>query len=353
MSTESLEIRPGDCADDERRDRYVAAHPQGTFFHLSGWRRVIERVMGHRGADLCAWRGDELVGVFPLMRCVSLFGAPSLLSMPYAVYGGPLGDADEIQRALFDAAEREALEEKVGRLEMRFLHEPGEAFASAPLEASQLYYTFIRELPDTPEGVAAAMPKKARAEARKARKRHGLELSEGNWYIEDLVRMFHRNKHSLGSPALPMKLFQAFLEEFGDRVRVHLVRRGSQPLAAVMSFLFEDTLLAYYSGTAVGADREYSASNFMYMALQEWSVENGFRHFDFGRSRADAGAFKFKQHQGFTARPLPYRYRLVRDDHLPSLNPSNPKTRILQSVWSRMPLKLATGLSTTLSRYLP
>jgi len=353
MSSVPLEIRPGDSADDERRDRFVAAHPQGTFFHLSGWRRVIEKVMGHRGADLCAFRGEELVGVFPLMRSASLFGPPSLISMPYAVYGGPLGETDEVQRALFDAAERIALEEGVGRLEMRFLHEPGEAFDSAELAESELYYTFIRELPDTPEGVAAAMPKKARAEARKARKRHGLELSEGHWYVDDLVRLFHRNKHSLGSPALPMKLFRSFQEEFGDLVRVHLVRRGSEPLAAVMSFLFEDTLLAYYSGAAVGADRAYSASNFMYMALQEWAVVHGFRHFDFGRSRADAGAFHFKEHQGFTAQPLPYRYRLVKDQHLPSLNPSNPKTRVLQKVWRRMPLSVASGLSTPLSRYLP
>ena len=120
-----------------------------------------------------------------------------------------------------------------------------------------------------------------------------------------------------------------------------------------MSFCFRDELLAYYSGTAPGADREFSASNFMYLALQEWAVRQGFSRFDFGRSRKDAGAFRFKQHQGFEPADLHYVYRLVRDRELPSLNPSNPKTRVLQENWRRLPAGLARRLSGPLARFLP
>jgi hypothetical protein len=134
---------------------------------------------------------------------------------------------------------------------------------------------------------------------------------------------------------------------------VHLVHRGKEPLAAVMSFLYGDTLLAYYSGTAADADRSYSASNFMYMALQEWSAARGFKHFDFGRSRRDSGAFSFKENQGFEARALHYRIALVRDRALPSFNPSNPKTKILRDTWRRLPPWLATRLSDRVARYVP
>jgi predicted N-acyltransferase len=210
-----------------------------------------------------------------------------------------------VQHALFEEAERQAVAEGMGRLELRCLEDPG-----LDLPASGLYATFIRELPAKVEDVLAGMPKKARAEARKARNKHGLELSSGNWYVDDLVRLFHRNKRDLGSPALPIALFKTLMDEFPDQVVVHLVRRGSQPLSAVMSFLFQDQVLAYYSGTAEGADRAYSASNFMYLALQEWCVERGYRIFDFGRSRKDSGAHSFKVHQGFEPRDLNYRYRL-------------------------------------------
>lgn len=346
--SEGLEIRLSTPADDEARDRLVRETPGGTFFHLAGWRRAVERVMGHRGRDLLALEGDRLRGVLPLVACRGLRGRVSWISVPYAVYGGPVGDSPEVREALFREAERRALEAGVGRLELRCLEDPG-----LDLPGSELYATFLRDLPERPDEVLGLMPKKARAEARKARERHGLELSEGLWFLDDLLRLFHRNKRSLGSPALPRRWFETLIEELPGQVTVHLVRRGTEPLAAVMSFLFGDTVLAYYSGTADGADRSYSASNFMYLALQEWSVERGFRVFDFGRSRKDAGAFRFKEHQGFVPRDLPYRYRLVRDRDLPSLTPSNPRTRSVREAWSRLPLWLTTRLSTPASRLLP
>ncbi|MCP3920345.1 MAG: FemAB family PEP-CTERM system-associated protein [bacterium] len=343
-----ITIRPATTADDEARDAFVRGAERGTFFHLSGWRRTVERVMRHRGCDLLALRGDEVVGVLPLMECRGLRGGRSLISIPYAVYGGAAGTSREVEHALFAEAERLAVAQNVGRLELRCLDDP-----ELDLPGSELYATFIRELPEKPEDVLAKMPKKARAEARKARKKHDLELSEGDWYVEDLIRLFHRNKRSLGSPALPAAMFKTLMEEFPGEFVVHLVRRGSEPLAAVMSFLFRDQVLAYYSGTGEGVDRAFSASNFMYLSLQEWCIEHGYRIFDFGRSRKDSGAHSFKTHQGFEPRDLHYRYRLVKDDAPPSLNPSNPKTKVLQDTWRRLPLWMTSRLSTRASRYLP
>jgi hypothetical protein len=197
------------------------------------------------------------------------------------------------------------------------------------------------------------MPKKARAEARKARTKFGLEMGEGEWYADDLARLFLENKHGLGSPSLPPRHFRALLESFPGEVFVHLVRRERMPLAAVMSLAFRDTLIAYYAGTAVGADRSFKASNFMYLALQEWAVRRGFRVFDFCRSRADSGAFAFKCHQGFEPRQLHYRYHLVRARRVPSFTPSNPKTQVLRATWARLPRWLVRRASNRLARYLP
>jgi len=344
----ALLLRAGLAGDDARRDAFVRAHPRGTFFHLSGWRRVVEKVHGHEPLDLLAWRGERLAGVLPLMLCHGPFGARKLISMPYATYGGPLGDEPAVERALVERAGELARELRAGYIELRCIDDPG-----LDLVPSALYATFMRELPTTPEGVLAAMPKKARAEARKARDKHHLELSSGHWYLDDLQRMFLFNKHALGSPGLPAAHFQTILKQFEREVFVHLVRQGGTPLSAVMSFAHGDTLIAYYAGTQPGADREFSASNFMYMALQEWAVERRFKRFDFCRSRIDSGAFEFKRHQGFEPRPLNYRYRLVRDRRPPNFNPSNPRTAVLRNAWSRLPLWLARSLSDRLARYLP
>ena len=309
--------------------------------------------MRHRQRDLIALRGDEVAGVLPLIECKGLRGGRSLISVPYAVYGGPVAADDEVRGALLTGAEELARSTGVGRLELRCREDIGLEWP-----ASALYATFEKELPDKVEDVLAGMPKKARAEARKARTKHGLELDEGLWYLPDLVRLFHRNKHSLGSPSLPVSFFQALIDENNlpgrsPEVFVHLVRRGAEPLAAVMSFAYEGSLCAYYSGTGEGVDRSYSASNFMYLALQEWCVERGYTHFDFGRSRKDSGAFSFKERQGFEAVDLHYRFLLVKDKAPPSLNPSNPKTKILQDTWRRLPEWMTRQLSKRLCRYLP
>jgi len=348
MKRSEFEVRAGSPKDDEERDAFVREHKNGSFFHLAAWERVVETVFGNPRRDLLAWNGDRLVGALPLMNTPGFLGGKNLVSVPYGVYGGPLGVDGNVEQALLAEATGIADREQVGHLELRYAWNPG-----SELAGSTLYNTFIKDLPEKPEDVLAAMPKKARAEARKARKNHDLELSTGVWYVEDLYRMFVRNKHGLGSPSLPKRMFETMIREFNGSVQIHLVRKERDPLAAVMTFAYGDTLIAYYSGTALNADRNYSASNFMYLALQEWAIEQGFRVFDFGRSRVGSGAFKFKVHQGFEPTPLEYRYHLVRHRGTPTFTPSNPKTHALQAIWRQLPLWMVTRLSDVASPYLP
>ena len=341
--------------DDGARDAFVRNHPDGTLFHDSRWKRAIQRTFGHIPRDFGVFRGEDMVGLLPLMRVPRLPLGRNLVSMPYGVYGGPLtaDDAPDALGELLARATGDARAEGVARLELRCDKAlPDPIMQRFGLANSALYSTFVRQLPDKPEDVLAMMPKKARAEARKARNRHGLELIEGRWYAEDLYRMFLKNKRSLGSPGLPAKLFHELMTILGEDAVVHLVTRERQPLSAVMSFAYKGSLVAYYSGTEPGVDRLYSASNFMYMALQEWAVERGFREFDFCRSRGDSGAFQFKLHQGFEPRQLNYTYLGIKAEGLPSFTPSNPRTATLRKAWSHLPPPVVERLSPFLSRYL-
>jgi FemAB-related protein (PEP-CTERM system-associated) len=348
MSQIRLTVRAGTAADDGARDVFVDGHSAGTFFHRSGWRRAVERVMGHKGRDLLALRGEQLVGVLPLMACRGLTGRVRLISMPYAVYGGALGEDAEVAAALVQRARAQAEEQAVGLLELRCLEDPGLGWPQSSLHA-----TFIKDLPSAPAEVLAGMPKKARAEARKARDRHGLVHQVGDAYVETFARLFHANKHSLGSPSLPLSFFRALLEECAGSVSVHVIEHAGIPVAALMGFHHGGDFLAYYSGSAPGADRDLSASNFLYLALQEWAVGRGFRRFDFGRSRKDSGAYRFKVHQGFEPTELHYSFHLVRAGSLPSLNPSNPKLHLAQATWRHLPMGLTRIFSGPLARFLP
>ena len=347
-SPAEVAVRPALPEDASAVDAFVLSSEAGTFFHLTGWTRAVVEEFGHRDRSLVAERGDEIVGVLPLTECAGLLGGRALISNAYAVYGGPAAVDREAELALVRAAEELAVVERVGRLELRCQRDLDVGF-----ERLDLHATFIRELPGSAEEVLKCMPKKSRADARKARQQHGLTLREGRWYVGDLARLFHQNKQALGSPALPATFFARLLAIFPERATIHLTKQGEEPVMAVMSFLFRDQVLAYYSGTAANADRRCKASAFTYMALQEWSIDAGYRVFDFGRSRKGSGAFAFKARQGFEPAELYYQIRRVRDQALPSLNPSNPKTLILQRTWRSLPAGLATRLSARASRYLP
>ena len=83
-------------------------------------------------------------------------------------------------------------------------------------------------------------------------------------------------------------------------------------------------------------------------------MSRGFRVFDFGRSRRDSGAAKFKKNMGFDAIDLRYEYLLLAENaKIPTFNPSNPKLDKPRQLWSKLPLFVANSLGGRLSRYLP
>ncbi|MBL6721129.1 MAG: GNAT family N-acetyltransferase [Planctomycetes bacterium] len=349
MSAAGLTIRRATVTDDPAWDALVLGAAEGTAFHRPHWLRAACSRFGHQDRTLVAQdAAGSLVGVLPLVEFRGLGSGRAWISVPYAVYGGAVATTAEAVEALHQTAARVAQQERIGRLELRCRRDPG-----LDWEAGVLHEGFSRDLPADPAAVLGSMPKKARADARRARRDLGLELEEGRWYLPDLVRLFQRNKQALGTPALPYGWFEDLALADLDRTHLHVVRRGHEVLAAVLSFSYQGELHAYYSGTAEGADRSYKASSFLYCALQEWAIERGFTRFDFGRSRIGSGAHDFKRRQGFEPEPLGYRTLLVRDRSLPSLNPSNPRTAWAQRVWRGLPRDLAVPLGGYLSRFLP
>lgn len=339
------ELLPG---EDAKWDAFVKDHPSGTFFHLSGWRKVVEDTFRHEPIYLIAENRGEWLGVLPLFRVKSPFTGNNLISIPYAVYGGPLSAGDDVTESLMEEAQVIGRRLGVEYVELRDLKQ-----VDPDVPGSDLYVTFRQELPADPAAVLPAIPKKARAEVRRARDKFefSCEISDD---LVSFYRLFVANKQRLGSPSLPYRWFRALREEFGSRLVLHIVREpGGAPAAAVISFVMNDVLYAYYSGAA-RSKHKTGVNNFMYCSIMEWASEQGYRLFDFGRSRRETGPAAFKKNMGFTATPLYYQYWMLQPDaHIPEFNPSNPKLDLPRRVWSHLPPLLARGLSGRLSKYLP
>ncbi len=342
--TRVREILPG---EDARWDAFVSRHPQGTFFHLTGWSRVVQQTFRHASHHLVVERGRQWLGVLPLFEAKSPFLGRNFVSTPYAVYGGVLAESVPAQDELLAHAAALGREHAAGYVELRHLEErPGER------PTSPLYVTYRCDLPDDPAAVLPSLPKKARAECRYAIKA-GVEVRDDGT-VDQLYELFSINKRRLGSPALPRRWFHALVEEFGKAVVIHrAVDAAGTTLAAVMSFCFKDTVYAYYSG-ALDRANDKGVNNQIYCGIMEWAAAKGYARFDFGRSRADSGPARFKKHMGFVAEPLHYEYLLVGDGaKIPEFHPGNPRLALPRRLWSRLPMFVTNRLGARLSRYLP
>src|SRR3546814_12323527 len=92
-----------DGADPEW-DRFIEGRPDATFFHLSGWKTVIEESFGHRCHYLMARQAGEVVGILPLTHVRGRIFGNSLISNGFCVYGGPLVATPAALGALDDPA---------------------------------------------------------------------------------------------------------------------------------------------------------------------------------------------------------------------------------------------------------
>ena len=103
-------------------DAFVDRSPEATFFHGAGWKQVIEDSFGHRCYFLCAWSGDQVRGVLPLVHVRSRIFGNALISNAFCVYGGPVATDRDALLALDEAAKELARELHVDYLEYRSGH---------------------------------------------------------------------------------------------------------------------------------------------------------------------------------------------------------------------------------------
>ena len=145
-------------------DGFVAAHPQGTFFHQSAWQGVIERAFGHAGRFVFAEQDGAIVGVLPLAEMRTRLFGHTLVSLPFCVYGGPIAVDDRVAAAL--RAHAQALMAGCGAAAVEMRYRQVQADDWTPREA--LYATFRRPITGDDEANLKAVPRKQRAVVRKA-----------------------------------------------------------------------------------------------------------------------------------------------------------------------------------------
>lgn len=327
----------GDRKTNAAWDAFVNACPDATFFHKSGWQKIIRSVFAHRTWFLYAERAGIIEGVLPLAQVKSRVFGNSLVSLPFAVYGGVAAVNDEAVGVLELEAQKIAERLRVDHLEFRNIQR---RHTEWPVQ--DLYVRFRKPIAAEVDANMMAIPRKQRAMVRKGIK-NGL-LSEIDTDVNRFFTLYANNVHRHGTPALPKRYFEALQNEFDSDCEVLTVSTSDgRPLSSVLSFYFRDEVLPYYAGDEISA-RDLAANDFKYWELMRRSCERGLKIFDYGRSKQGTGSYSFKKNWGFEPESLHYEYCLYRRESIPQNNPSNAKYRLLIETWRRMPVSVANWL---------
>ena len=97
------ELQPNAPSQETAWDQFVRSSPNGTVFHLTAWKRVVETVFRMTPHYLFATDGDTIRGVLPIFEVRGLLSGHVLISVPYGVYGGLCGTDPEARASLLDS----------------------------------------------------------------------------------------------------------------------------------------------------------------------------------------------------------------------------------------------------------
>jgi FemAB-related protein (PEP-CTERM system-associated) len=331
-------------------DAFVTAHDGSTPFHLTAWSKAVERGCGQKPHYLIASDGaGAIAGVLPLTIVKSLLFGNALASVGFAVDGGVLATSPSAAAGLVAAAEALAKAEGINTLELR-----GGQLPSAGYTLDETTYLgFSRPLAKDDEAELLAIPRKQRAEVRKALG-FELEVKVGRSAADrrDHYLVYSTSVRNLGTPVFPKALFDAVLDEFGEAADILTVSKDGQALASVLSLYHKGVVMPYWGGGVADA-RTWRANDMMYYALMGHARDaKGCSQFDFGRSKTGTGPAAFKRNWGFDGQTLSYAKKAMDGSAPRDINPTSAKYTLMVNNWKRLPLWLANRIGPLLSRGL-
>ncbi len=337
----------GDAGERARIDAYVRAHADATPFHLTGWGIAVAEGCRQTAHCLIAEdAGGAIAGVLPLTEIGSPLFGRAMVSAGFAVGGGALADGAGVVSALAEAGWALAEARRCPTMELRGGPLPGE-LRSGPLPGADwqvddtTYLGFVRDLACDDEAELLAIPRKQRAEVRKALANDlAIRVGRDDKALKTHYAVYAESVRNLGTPVFPARLFREVLRRFGDDADILVVADGRGAVASVLSIYFNGTVYPYWGGGTAAA-RGLRANDAMYFALMRHARARGCRRFDFGRSKAGTGAAAFKKNWGFDGEPLRYARRAAPGTEAREINPLNPKYRAMVALWKRLPLPVA------------
>jgi serine/alanine adding enzyme len=324
-------VRKVELRDENEINQFLLEYNH-QIFHTPAFKNFIEQAFDVKYCFYGMREEGKLALVLPLVKIKSKLFGNKLISSAYIEYGGFVGEKKHVASLIEKLTSK--YQSSNNYLEIRGGF--NEEFCAGMVKAD-LYKRFVLHLGDK-ESVWRGIQKSKRKAIKKALQSVIVkEVPFEN--LEELYSLYSRNMCSFGSPPYSRKYFVSFYD--------HLVDKG---LAKIFGSYYQGKLVSALLGFTYG-DRvhiliavsnpdykEYRPNDAMHWEFIQWSINNGYKYFDFGRVREESGQFEYKRKWGCELMELPSYFNLWRGKEIPIVDPG--KHGLAVKVWSKMPMWL-------------
>lgn len=358
-STQSLKLQAGTPSDESRTQKDSNSRDLAAKSYEMNW--------------------DRVTGVLPLIHIKHFLFGSNLVSMPYFDMGGILTNDEKTENALLMEVIKLGQKLKVTNIDLRhtkplqFLgpestlksqnsqqkarksNVPALSYEvsnmSCVIKTHTHKYRMLLELPESAEKLMKSFKSKLRSQIKKPMKEGLTTKIGGIELIDDFYKVFSINMRDLGSPVHSKKLIKSVLVEFSQKAKIVLVCKKDQVLAGALVIGFRNILENPWASSL----REYSRLSpnmLLYWSMLEYACENRYSFFDFGRSTANEGTYKFKKQWGAKPETLYWNTVSIGENTLEDHNAENSKFDKAILLWKKLPVPLTIIFGPRIRKYI-
>ncbi len=333
-------------------DKYVDRHLKGTYYHLSGWKTVVEQAYRLPGYYFYYRRPNgNIAGVFPSFHVKHFLFGNSLVSMPYLDGGGVLADDPPVYQALLKSATEFAVDRQIPHVELRYLNSgAGSLAGQSMIPASEPHKVrMVLPLPENSEALFKSFKPKLRSQIRKPTKENLKFVLGGPEKISDFYQVFTVNMRDLGSPVHSFIFFKLLVSVLQRYCKIGVVYHEARPIGAGIIFEFHETVSIPWAST-LRAFNHLSPNMLLYWRFLQYAADAGYNFFDFGRSTLNSGTYRFKEQWGANPHQLYWEYLSIMKQ--PRASTDANRFSFFIKCWQKMPVGMTRIFGPRLRKYI-
>jgi FemAB-related protein (PEP-CTERM system-associated) len=343
-----MKTRISGTSDQARIEEFLTRTDSATSYHRPAWGSIIEDCFGHRFIGLICEEGDGSIrGVLPLVHMKSRLFGNFIVSMPYFNYGGVCATGSRAAESMLRTAVEIARDLGAEHIELRQQENLNNGMAVKTSKVSMRL-----PLRKNPKELWDSFPSKLRSQIR-IPMRKGMKIRVGK--VEELdgfYEVFSINMRDLGTPVYPKGFFRSILDRFRETTWVATVSMGSAPVAAGILAGYKDRIEVPWA-SSIRKYNPLSPNMLLYWTILEFASRQGYSVFDFGRSTAGEGTYRFKEQWGAKPVPMYWHYWVRPGASMPDLTNRNPKYRLAIEAWKRLPVPVTRILGPPIVKNIP